>query len=529
MIIIEKLKKLYDAYQTFLIGVFIGKYINKEQFSNEIVGELNNKITIQNLEIFRKASLVVILIEAILIFTYDLPKLESAGESDKFLYLGYLYAHIFLIALTVLCNILLYLPNYSVTGKLMFHHKLVVPIYSFFVLASSGYMDALNYYATKSMNLFIIIMFIQLVIFIFSLHFLAFLLTANFGILIYSLKFYNNIDDGIVNSIINIGILLIFAYISGYMRLRGFVRNEVIEKQKQALDVQTKLTNSFARFVPEEFLSFLNKVSIVEVGLGDQIQKQMSVLFSDIRSFTTISEKMSPQENFNFLNSYLKSIGPLIRSNKGFVDKYIGDAVMALFPDEPDFAVDTALAMQNVVLEYNQKRKAADEPIEIGIGIHYGKMILGTIGEERRMQNTVISDSVNLASRIESLTKYYGVGILISDLLWNQIVNKSKYQYRVIDTVIVKGKNQPVNLIEILNPNTYPYAIPALELQEKFENAIQVYKARKIEEAVLLFEDIDKILNSADRVTKIYLERCKDLLTNGIPADWTGVFKLDRK
>ena len=112
--------------------------------------------------------------------------------------------------------------------------------------------------------------------------------------------------------------------------------------------------------MPHDFLRFLGKGSIIEVKLGDQVQKEMTVLFSDIRSFTTLSEYMTPEENFKFLNSYLNRIGPEIRSHNGFIDKYIGDAIMALFPERPDDAVRAAVAMREKLREYNDERAAED-------------------------------------------------------------------------------------------------------------------------------------------------------------------------
>lgn len=522
----KKINDAYDQYLTFLIGIFIGRYYNKEQITKKLVHDLSNKITFQNLDAFKKFSVILVIIETLLIFLYDLPNLEKAPESGKFLYSTLLNVHLLIIAVTLLCNLAIYIPSLSV-NKLYLHHKMVVQIHSFLILATCAYLDALNYYATKSVSLFVV-MFIQLTILIFSLHFLFFHLSLNFILLLFFIHNFNAFDIGAIRITINIGILLIFAYISGYFKLRSFVRNEIIEKQKQALDVQTKLTQSFARFVPKEFLYFLNKKDILDVELGDQVAKQMSILFSDMRSFTTISEKMTPQENFNFLNEYFKAIGPIIRANKGFVDKYIGDAVMALFSEKPDTVIDAALAMQNKIREFNST-KPTNQQVSIGVGIHFGNLMLGTIGEENRLQNTVISDAVNLASRIESLTKYYGVEILISDTLLNHIRDTSKYKYRVIDTVIVKGKNESVKLIEILNPATKKGYDFILQNEAKFEKAMELYKKKAIKKALLIFEELNSGLKDSDKVYSIYVERCNKLLKSEIPEDWNEITKFDEK
>ncbi|MCL2925839.1 MAG: response regulator, partial [Trichodesmium sp. MAG_R04] len=163
----------------------------------------------------------------------------------------------------------------------------------------------------------------------------------------------------------------------------------------------SKLNQSYSRFLPKQFLRLLGHKSIVEVSLGESVQKDMSILFSDMRSFATLSESMSLEENFNFINSYLSRMEPLITANYGFIDKYIGDAIMALFGRCPDDAIQAALEMLLELNKYNIIRKQYNKsPIKIGIGINTGSLMLGTVGGINRMDTTVISDSVNLASRL---------------------------------------------------------------------------------------------------------------------------------
>ena len=195
-----------------------------------------------------------------------------------------------------------------------------------------------------------------------------------------------------------------------------------------------KINEAYSRFVPNEFLKLLEKESMLDVKLGDHIQKEMTILFSDIRQFTEMSEKMTPQENFNFLNSYLEVIGPIIR----FIDKYIGDAIMALFAGEPDDALLAAIEMQEELRIFNFERASRGlEPVKVGIGIHTGNLILGTIGEKERMEGTVIADAVNLASRIESLTKEYYTSILVSEFSVRKMKNPKQFLLREIDNVLI--------------------------------------------------------------------------------------------
>ncbi len=141
----------------------------------------------------------------------------------------------------------------------------------------------------------------------------------------------------------------------------------------------------------------------------------MSILFADIRDFTTLSERMTPEENFKFINAYLSHMEPAILDNNGFIDKYIGDAIMALFSRSADDAIKAGIDMLHRLAKYNTKRTNPERPpIQIGIGINTGSLMLGTVGGQTRMDGTVIGDAVNLASRLEALTKHYGVSLLIS-------------------------------------------------------------------------------------------------------------------
>ncbi len=130
-------------------------------------------------------------------------------------------------------------------------------------------------------------------------------------------------------------------------------QDDLIAQQKDALEIQTRMTEAFARFVPQEFFEHLNKNSVLDIKLGDQTLKEMTILFSDIRAFTSISEGMTPQENFLFINSYLKEVGPIIRDHNGFIDKYIGDAIMALFPRNAEDALKSAIEMQRQIIRFN--------------------------------------------------------------------------------------------------------------------------------------------------------------------------------
>lgn len=221
------------------------------------------------------------------------------------------------------------------------------------------------------------------------------------------------------------------------------------DAEKRHREELSVLNKAYVRFVPNNFLAHLKRKSIVDVRLGDQVATDMTILFTDIRSFTPLSEKMTPAETFDFINSYLHEMGPIIRQNNGFIDKYIGDAIMALFV-EPDDAVRAGISLLQKLKVFNAKRAQIDsEPIKIGIGIHSGRVMLGTIGETHRMEGTVIGDAVNLASRLESLTKNYGLPFLISEETKRRLKQDAEWCIRFVDSVIAKGKSIPTNIYEV--------------------------------------------------------------------------------
>jgi len=285
-------------------------------------------------------------------------------------------------------------------------------------------------------------------------------------------------------------------------------KNELLARMRIHIQL-SKINLAYSRFVPHEFLTFMERDSIVDVQLGDQVQQEMTVLFSDIRSFTTLSESMSPKENFDFLNQYLKRVGPVIRNHQGFIDKYIGDAVMALFPQTADDAIQAAIEMQKQVSLFNVERQAQGySSIAIGVGLHTGSLMVGTIGEEQRMESTVIADAVNLASRLEGLTKVYGTGILVSEQTLSRLQEPEKYSHRFLGRVTVKGKTVPVAVFEIYEGDTDELKEFKRQTRKKFERGVELFEQGEYTEAQLVFEALWQ-QNKHDQSAKLYIERSR--------------------
>jgi two-component system sensor histidine kinase ChiS len=276
-----------------------------------------------------------------------------------------------------------------------------------------------------------------------------------------------------------------------------------------------QLNRAYERFVPKEFLELLNKKHITQVRIGDHVEMPMSILFADIRSFTSLSESLTPTENFRFLNSYLGLMGPVIRRNNGIIDKFIGDAIMALFREEPDDAVRSALEMLRSLRWYNQGRaRAGYSQIRIGIGVHTGSVMLGTIGEHYRMEGSVVSDAVNLASRIEMLTKLYATDLIISESTYDGLKDPNAYHIRLIDWTAVRGRSKPVRLYEVYDEEVEPVKAFKLEHRERFEQAVQEFHDEKLEDAQEQFMNIAEA-GAHDSVVTLYLERIQHIQDYG--------------
>jgi len=274
-----------------------------------------------------------------------------------------------------------------------------------------------------------------------------------------------------------------------------------------------RINAAYNRFVPRQFLELLGKDVITNISIGDHAQLVMPVMFTDIRSFTSISEELTPKQVFDFLNILLEALGPVIRDHDGFIDKYIGDAIMALFPSTPFGAVSAAIDIIRCLNGIDFAKSApylkTKEKIRVGVGVHTGPLIIGTVGECERMDTTVIADTVNIASRIEGLTKAFGVDILITENVLNDmtVAQRTTFCYRCVGKLLVKGKKIPIVLYEVFEADIEPLRTLKLSSAEQFDAALSKVMEGCYSEAKTLFEQMD----ATDSVVSYYLYFCDAL------------------
>ncbi len=258
-----------------------------------------------------------------------------------------------------------------------------------------------------------------------------------------------------------------------------------------------------------------------------------TVLFSDIRGFTTLTEELGAQSTVSLLNEYFTIMVDCIQREGGILDKFIGDAIMAAFgmpvshDDDEDRAVRTAIAMINELRAWNEKRvDKGEKPVNIGIGINTDRVVSGNIGSPKRMDYTMIGDGVNLAARLESACKQYYTRILISENTFKKL--RGTYYAREIDLVVVKGKTEPVSIYEILDYHTEQTFPNMMELLNHFKHGLVQYRKGDWDKAITAFKEaLD--LNPEDKLSKLYIDRCGHLKKQPPKEDWNGVWVLTSK
>lgn len=313
------------------------------------------------------------------------------------------------------------------------------------------------------------------------------------------------------------------------------VQNKLAEETQQQLlefsQINDKLLEKLQMFVPEQFLEKIAPQGIDSIQLGNITEEEMTILFCDIRGFTSIAESQTARDTFEWLNAFFNQMSDRIASNRGFIDKFLGDAIMAVFNTPKLHVVDAlnaALVMQDSLKQFNASRHLYNlkTPIKIGIGIHTGIATIGTIGSDKRMDSTAIGDVVNTASRLEGLTKVYDCPIIVSDAVISQLeserhpqkspktkVEYDLFYYRWLDKVTPRGKQTPIDLYEIIGTEKNILDEAKLLTKPIFNKAIKGWKKGKFVAALAYFKQVLE-RNPNDNIAKLYVDRCLEKLNN---------------
>ena len=307
---------------------------------------------------------------------------------------------------------------------------------------------------------------------------------------------------------------------------KPFSKTELVARLKTHLRL-SQMNAAARRFVPYEFLEILGKDTLVDIERGDHAERDMSVLFSDIRGFTTMSEKRTPGENFDFINRYLSRMEPAIHGHNGFVNQYLGDGIMALFHQRADDAVLAAVQMLKNLAAFNEENVELGEPeVQVGVGVNSGRIMLGTIGGLNRIDCGVIADAVNLAARVEGMTKIYGATLLISEGTFERLEDPRAFTLRDVDRVVAKGKAQPITIYEVLDAD--PQFDEKKKTAGRFDAALSHFRAAELDDALDGFQRVLEV-DPDDRAALLYTVRCQRFLAEGVPSGFDGVTRLDRK
>ena len=285
---------------------------------------------------------------------------------------------------------------------------------------------------------------------------------------------------------------------------------------------QLHLTEAQQRFVPSQFLESLGHNDIAEVDLGESVAKEMSVMFADLRDFTPLAEQLGPNAAIELLNRYFSRLARPITDVGGFVDSYNGDEIMALFDLSADMAVKAGIKMWQELESFNRESDENGGPnLKMGLGVNTGELVLGTVGAHDRLKCGVVGDCVNVASRIEQLTKFYHARFLIGEQTYKRLRAPEDFSIRMIDRVAVKGKERPFMLYEVLDAETPKRRAAKKSTQNQLGAAMDYYYARDFAKALEILRAAQAI-DPEDVVLAIFIERSERFVKHAPPSDWQG-------
>lgn len=290
-------------------------------------------------------------------------------------------------------------------------------------------------------------------------------------------------------------LFLLFAAVTAHRTRRELKETrDALDELRRQLEVRVEertvqlaeVNRAIRRFVPYELIAAVGHPDVTTLRLGDAVSREVTILFTDVRGFTTRAERLPPDETFTFLNQLLSRLGPIVREHRGFVDKYIGDAVMALFLEDPVDAVRAAVAMQRATAEAG----GDGAPVKIGVGIHHGTVRMGLIGEHDRLQATVISDAVNLCARVEGLTKELRAAVLVTGEVAARLPPELREDSRTLGRSPIRGRVGMVELFEVFAHEPDASRAEKRSSRAAFARAIALFEEGRRDEAASLLRSL---------------------------------------
>jgi predicted ATPase/class 3 adenylate cyclase len=304
--------------------------------------------------------------------------------------------------------------------------------------------------------------------------------------------------------------------------------SQLVHRLEDALTSQTDLTFAQSRFVPEQFLQALGRDNLVAIEAGEAVARDMTLLYSDIRGYTQINEDLDPRHGIGFLNDYLRHMEPPIVAHGGFVNSYVGDAIIAAFDQGPDSGLRAALAMRRAERKLASERRARGlEPVRTGIAVHTGNVVVGVFGGVNQLRYGFVGDAINLTSRLEGLTRDYG-SLLISESVRAQLEEPAAYDLRRVGRFRVVGRTEPVTVWEVFDEDEDKVRSLKRMTVAKHDAALEAFEAGRMCEAIAGFEDQVRQV-PGDKVAAAYAAHCRGLLDCGVPECWDGVITVDHK
>ncbi len=302
--------------------------------------------------------------------------------------------------------------------------------------------------------------------------------------------------------------------------------NMMASSIKQYINEMTKLSNSYFRFVPQQFLKVLGKTNMTQIKLGEQQNRRMTIMVCNMRQFNEFSAKLTTEQNFQFINSFLKQFGPIIREHAGFTSRYLGPGMLTMFPNETSAALRAALQLRLTLETYNAERiRNQEEPIDIGIAIHSGDVMLGIIGEEQRMEGSVVSNHVQLTLDLEKASAKLGVTVLLTEETMKAINPDRLGSYRKLGILQIDEENGPIELYDWYEADPEHIRKLKHETKQQFEAAVEAYRLGRFYDAREGFVAVVK-KNRYDLAAKLYFFECDHHFQKGVTSEWNHSLRI---